>query len=196
VLVTVGLAVGLAVNACSTASAPEAPTTQPASTALSVLLSPTPVTPMAVLGATLSATPIAVPTNPPNPQPAVDTSPASSSEFKAVAEAMAAAKSYRMSLTSTNATRNEAETFQVDVVKPDRLHTKAELGGQVFEAITIGQDSYVRLAGKWTKLTSSGLPASDLILSSDPQKVLSQIDSATQLKGTVSKGGIDQMVGY
>jgi hypothetical protein len=125
----------------------------------------------------------------------VGSSLTSLSEFKAVAEAMAAAKSYRMTVTSTDTAQNQAGTLQVDVVKPDRLHTKAELGGQLFEAITIGHDSYVRLAGKWTKLTSSGLPASEMILSSDPQKVLGEIDSAAEQKGTVTKGEVDQVGG-
>jgi hypothetical protein len=194
-LASVGLTVAFAANACSAMSAPTAPATEPAPTATSIPPSPTPVPPTAVLGIALSATSSAVPTDTGAPQPSISASPASLSEFKAVAEATAAATSYRMTVTATVVTQDQKGVFQVEVVKPDRLHTTAELGGQVFESITIGQDSYVRLAGKWTKLTSGPLPTSEMILSSDPQKFLAQIDSATQLKGTVTRGSIDQIGG-
>jgi hypothetical protein len=136
-----------------------------------------------------------VPTNTPAPQPTAGGSTAGLSDFKAVAEAMAAAKSYRMTVTSTSAAQNQAGTFQVEVVKPDRFHMKAEMGGQVFESITIGPDNYVKLGDKWTKMTSNLLPASAMILNSDPQKILDQIDTTTEVKGSATKGAIDQVDG-
>src|SRR5258708_33256541 len=83
----------------------------------------------------------------------------------------------------------------MEVVKPDRFHMKGSAaGGQVFELIMIGSDNYVYAAGKWTKMTANLIPLSPF-LSSDPQKILGQINTSAQAKGSVTKGGIDQIDG-
>jgi hypothetical protein len=203
-LATVGLALALAANGCS--NVPAAPTAQLATavplpatvapTATSAPPSPTPVPPTPVPPtATTAVTPTVAATATPAPQAATGGFAAGLSALKPVADAMAAAKSYRMTVTATGTGQNQTGTFVVEVVKPDRLHMKADMGGQAFESITIGADNYVKLGGKWNKMTANPLPASGMILSSDPQKILGQMNVGTQVKGSVTKGGIDQIDG-
>jgi hypothetical protein len=103
-----------------------------------------------------------------------------------------------MTVTATGTGQGQSGTFLVEVVKPDRLHMKGDVSGQSFESVTIGSDNYVKLGGKWNKLTANLIPASGMILSSDPQKIMDQIDAGTQnaqTKGTISKGSVDQVDG-
>jgi hypothetical protein len=97
----------------------------------------------------------------------------------------------------TSPAQGQPGSFVIEVVKPDRLHTKVDMGGgKTFESITIGQDNYLNLGGKWTKSTSAAPNAviASSILSSDPQKILGQID-ATQKNGALTRGGTSQVDG-
>jgi hypothetical protein len=85
-------------------------------------------------------------------------------------------------------------TTLLEVVKPDRIHMKTQQGTQVIEGIIIGQDFYINFNGKWQKVTLANNPFAALLLSSDPQKVLDQMDTA-QTKNTVTKGAITQVAG-
>jgi hypothetical protein len=168
----------------------------PTDTPTSVPPSPTPVPPTPVPTIAPSATPTAVPpTNTPATQATTSGLTAGLVALKPVVDAMAAAKSYRMTVTATGTGQGQSGTFLVEVVKPDRLHMKGDAGGQSFESITIGSDNYVKFGGKWNKLTANLIPATGMILSSDPQKIMDQIDASGQPKGSISMGSVDQVDG-
>jgi hypothetical protein len=192
-LAALGLAVSLAVNACAAASTPITPTVQ-----LSAATPPT---------ATMAPTDTHVP---PSPTPVPPTAPAVVSLTKAPASALApgvgpaglratimalsAAKSYRINATSTGAGQTQLGTVLVEVVKPDRVHTRTQRGNQTIESITVGQDFYINYTGKWQKMTIANNPLAAFLLNSDPQKILDQMDTA-QTKNTVTKGAITQVDG-
>ena len=112
-----------------------------------------------------------------------------------MAEALAAAKSYRMTITTTNAPSGQSGTFVVDIVKPDRMHTTMDMGGQKFETIEIGTTSYVKVGSTWRKLTTTANPAtSAALLSNDPQKLMDQM-TTSQKDGSLTKGTLDNVDG-
>lgn len=213
-LASLGFAVALAVNACSSATAPVPPTSQPTTAGAAPVATPVAATDTAVPPSP-TAIPTAVPTIAPTPtqvivptvaptvaptntaaaQPAASGSGAVPSELRQTAEAMAAAKSYRMTVTITTPTQGQPGSFLMEVVKPDRLHMKVDLGGgKSFESILIGQDSYSNITGKWTKAQVPANVMSPVFLSSDPQKLFDQIGSS-QKNGTLTKGGVSQVDG-
>jgi hypothetical protein len=221
-LLSIGLAAALASVACSGAS-PAAPTPAPAAgtaptPAASAIAAtapaaatPTAIPPSPTLAPTLA--PTIVPTIPPTPtrevaptvaptstpvsQSAASGAAVGQGDLKPVADAIAAAKSYRMTVASSTTAQGQSGTFVIEVVKPDRVHTKADMGGQTFEMISIGSDNYVKFGNQWTKTPSSGAAnplASTVLLSSDPQQILSQMN-AGEKDGTLTKGGTSQVGG-
>ena len=116
-------------------------------------------------------------------------------DFKPVAEALAAAKSYRMTITTTGGSSGQSGTIVVDIVKPDRMHTTIDAGGgQKLETIVIGTTSYVKVGPTWRKSPAANQATSAALMSNDPQKILAQLDS-NQKDGTLTKGTIDTVDG-
>jgi hypothetical protein len=218
VLFTVCLVVTLVVGGCS-GGAPAAPaSTQPTSVAATPVpaiaaATPTSIPPSPTVAPTLvpTAIPTAVPTVAPSPtQLAVPTAaptnttsaqavPAGAAtgdlNFQLVAQAMAAAKSYRVTVTTQSAATGQPSNIVIDVVKPDRLHATVDSGGgKIVETILIGTTTYFKTGSTWQK-SPVPIPAATLgILSSDPQKLLA-LASANQQNRTITKAGADQVDG-
>jgi hypothetical protein len=209
VLFTVCLVVTLVVSGCS-GGAPAAPTsTQPTTAPAIAAATPTAIPPSPTVAPTL--VPTAVPTVAPSPtQPAIptaaptntasaQTAPAGAAtgdlNFQPVAQAMAAAKSYRVTVTSQSAATGQPSNIVIDVVKPDRLHATINSGGgKIVETILIGTTTYFKTGPTWQK-SPVPIPAATVgILSSDPQKLLA-LASASQQTRTITKGGVDQVDG-
>jgi hypothetical protein len=74
-------------------------------------------------------------------------------DIRRVAEAMATARSFRMRSHGTN-DAGDAFDVTIEVVRPDRQHTRVLLGAQSLDAISIGQDVYTNLTGTWLKVSS------------------------------------------
>lgn len=210
ILVGLSLAVALAVSGCATGAPATTSSTQPtaaASTVASttVLATATAIPASPTVGPTIAPTiaptvaptiaPTAVPTNPAAAHAAPSGPAASAGDLAPTAAAMAAAKSYRVTITTTNAPSGQPATVVLEVVKPDRLHTKFNLAdGKTIEVISIGSDTYVKAGGTtWVKSPMAN-PATAALLSNDPQKLLAQMNSG-QKYGTLTKGTVEQVGG-
>jgi hypothetical protein len=193
-LASAGVALALAVNACSGA-APAVPTSPPAptpiaATATAVPASPTPA-PTAVPTVAPSPTRVTLPTAAPTNTAAV--AQAAASPLEQMATAMTAVKSYRVTVTTASAATGHSTTAAIEVVKPDRLHLKANLGGgKTYEIIAIGQDAYINLGGTWTK-SPAPVPTSSIV-GGDPQTILNQITTSQKTR-TLTRGGTSQVNG-
>ncbi|HEY8884214.1 MAG TPA: hypothetical protein VIO35_02790, partial [Chloroflexota bacterium] len=110
-------------------------------------------------------------------------------------QAMAAAKSYRVTVTTQSAATGQPSDIVIDVVKPDRLHATVDSGGgKIVETILIGSTTYFKVGPTWQK-SPVPIPAGPAgLLSSDPQKLFDQI-SANQKNGTMTRAGADQVDG-
>jgi len=108
---------------------------------------------------------------------------------------MAAAKSYRMTVTSSGTAGGAGGNLVLEVVKPDRLHTKIDAGGgKTFETIVIGTTTYLKAGATWTKSPVANPLTASSLLSSDPQKLLDQMESNPKT-GSLTKGGTNQVDG-
>jgi hypothetical protein len=81
--------------------------------------------------------------------PAASGATVGEADVKRMAEAWAAATSYRMTLEGSQ----EGETFEMvyELVRPDRERTRISSEGQNIEFIRIGNDQYTNLTGEWVK---------------------------------------------
>jgi hypothetical protein len=63
----------------------------------------------------------------------------------------------------SHGTNDAGDAFDVtvEIVRPDRQHTRVLLGGQALETINVGQDVYTNLTGAWMKVSSTA-PGSPL----------------------------------
>lgn len=70
-----------------------------------------------------------------------------------ISSALARATSWHMRM------RSRAGEMTIDVMCPDRIHTVNRTGNTTVEMIRIGQATYTRAGGKWTKLPAGGTQA-------------------------------------
>ncbi|HVC34348.1 MAG TPA: hypothetical protein VNL16_12630 [Chloroflexota bacterium] len=214
-LATVGVAVALAVSACSggtsqtspstptggsaaapaAATAPAKPTTAAAKPTVAPTTAPT-VAPTVAPSPTTAAQPTVAPTSTVAAQAAASGPAIGQGDLKAMAEAVAAAKSYRVTMSFTDPSdATKTGNMLMEVVRPDRTHMKLDMGaGQSIESITIGQDQYTNLNGKWTKTTTATTASGAGILSADPQQTLKDFDSSN-IGGALTKGALSQVDG-
>lgn len=203
-IASAAVVLALALNACSSAAI-AVPASAPAPTPIAAAVTAVPASPTAV-----PASPTAVPTIAPSPtsvtpptaaptntaavaQPAASGAGALTGNMTQMTTAMVAATSYRITINSVNSATGQSTTAVMEVVKPDRLHLKANLaGGKTYEMIAIGQDAYINATGTWMK-SPVAIPTS-AIVGIDPQGIPGQI-TASQKAGTLTKGGTSQVNG-
>jgi hypothetical protein len=196
-LATIGIAAALAVSACSGGGPRSSQSSQPAQSASSAAaptVPPTvttaPPTPTTAPTVAPSPTEAPAPTEAATSTPVAQTAPGGPAveqgDIKAMAQAWASAKSYKMTVVS-NDPQNKG-TILIEIVRPDRQHTKMTMGGQTFESISIGQDSYLYFNGKWTKTT--GKSASTLNIAANPSQTVDQINQGIKEGESLTKGGV------
>lgn len=109
-----------------------------------------------------------------------------------MAEAFAAVKSYRAKITATGGQTNQTYNMDVEVVKPDRWHSKMVVGGQTIESYVIGPDVYTYFNGKWTKTTIRRTPTAQgglgTFTSSDPSTTINQLNQSINQGEKLTKG--------
>jgi hypothetical protein len=104
-----------------------------------------------------------------------------------MAEAWAAARSFRITITSADP--SSSGTMLWEVVRPDRSHVKLTMGGQTaIESIQIGQDQYNFFNGKWTKQTAPGNIPTNLL--SDPQEIINGFNDSLASGDSVTRGNL------
>ena len=207
-LATLGVAVALAVTACSSGSPQTSSTTAatgtaaPAATSAQVHATTTPSQPTAAPTAapTVAPTVAATATTAPHPTTAAATptveAQASTSgggtvppELKAMALAWANAKSFKISMTTSD--QGSPGQISMDIVRPDRQHIKLTMGQQTFEMIDIGTDHYMNINGKWTKTTTKA-PTANL---ADPQQSIDSFNKSVDSNTKITKGGTETVNG-
>jgi hypothetical protein len=105
-------------------------------------------------------------------------------DVRKMANAWAAASSYRLTITSKESGQNEQ--VLMEVVKPDKQHLKVSGGDQNVEVIQIGSDTYVNLGGTWTKSPAGAPMAADLF---DPDEIVNGFNESASNGQTIVKGG-------
>ena len=80
--------------------------------------------------------------------------------------------------------------FTGEFVLPDKSHITVSAGGQTIETIGIGNDSYTKINGTWTKHTgtSNGM-------SFDPNKMLADFNDSKQSGTKTTKGAVETVNG-
>jgi hypothetical protein len=133
-------------NACAVGGTAATPTATPATAKATT--APT----AAQATAVPTAVPAAAPTATVVPQPTTaPTAVAGGGDIKKMGTAWLAAKSARVKATLTN----EGQTIQItiEVSNPDKVHTKVDQGGQIFEYYRLANAGYAFEKGVWTKTT-------------------------------------------
>ncbi len=201
-LTAAGLVVILALSACTGGSqqssqstfsstsgaasvattAPPSPTTAPPSPTTAPTIAPTP---------TEAPQPTTAPTNTPATQQQASGPSVSQGDIKAVVQAWASAKSYRTTIVANDL--QSKGTFLIEIVRPDRMHLKGTIGGQPFESVRIGQDTYLYFNGKWTKTT--GTSAGAVNIGPDPSQTADQINQGLKEGWSVTKGEVSAVDG-
>jgi hypothetical protein len=159
-------------------TAPPSPTTAPPSPTTA----PTP---------TEAPQPTAAPTNTASTQQQATGPSVTQGDIKAMAQAWANIKSYRVTAESNDPA--SPATLIMEIVRPDRAHTKISAGGKSFETVVIGKDVFVNLTGKWTKTTMDSAPQVDLFGS--PQATEERIDKTIQEGDSLTKGALSTVDG-
>ena len=195
-IATISLALALAVNACSTGAPATPTTTQPTAAAAAALPTAPPPTATAV-PPTAALVPSAVPTTAPTSTAAAQVAPngaaSAASDLQPMADALAAIKSYRMSMASTGSAQDQSITMQLDVVKPDRFDIKETSGSTSIEMISIGPDLYIKTGTTWAKSSDASMAsAATAVLSNDPINMAAAMQGKN---GTLTKGGAEQING-
>jgi len=157
----------------------------PATSAASQTVIPSPTTPPAAPTPTPALT-TAAPTGTPGPSPSSG-SAVGEEDVRKMAEAWAAARSFRITITSADP--SSSGTMLWEVVRPDRSHVKLTMGGQTaIESIQIGQDQYNFFNGKWTKQTAPGNIPTNLL--SDPQEIINGFNDSLASGDSVTRGNL------
>jgi hypothetical protein len=99
-------------------------------------------------------------------------------------DAWGKAKTYRMTVESNE--EDSKGTVVMELVRPDRAHMKATVQGETVDVIEIGQDVYVNIEGKWTKMSLSSSPAAAMM--GNPQATEEEINKSLQEGNSLTKG--------
>jgi hypothetical protein len=127
-------------------------------------------------------------TSPPPPAPTVGAGAAVGElDIRKVAEAMAAAKSFRLVSHGTDEQGNPIDVV-MEVLRPDRQHTTMSVAGQSLESITIGSDLWTNRAGTWTKVSTSA-PMSPMAQFVNADEIVSSFDEGVQRGDKITLGG-------
>jgi hypothetical protein len=77
----------------------------------------------------------------------------------------------------------------MEFVKPDRSHIKLSSGGQTFEVIRIGTDTYTNIGGRWLKSpVANTAPSQNANI--DPDKVVQDFTANKDNADLPRKGGV------
>jgi hypothetical protein len=106
---------------------------------------------------------------------------------------MAGAKSFRMSSHGTDDKGNVVDVI-IEIVRPDRQHTKMSMGAQSLETINIGSDVYTNLGGKWNKVASTA-PSLPLAQFLNADELVGSFNDSVQRGDKLTLGGRDVIDG-
>ena len=193
---TVSVAV-LAAAACTPAPPPPSPTAKPQPTATN-----TPLPAIAKQPAPASPSPAAVAPSPspvaaPSPAPAVAkpspviTAPGgeavTEADVRRMANAFAAARSFRVAMTGESEGRKMEMTMEV--VRPDRERFRMSAEGQTFEVVRIGNTAYTNIAGQWMQVPAND-QASMINELANPEAMVQGLNEISQQGGRITKGRV------
>ncbi len=194
-LITAGLAVSLALSACSGGGQPSSQSTPSGSAAVAPTATtapPSPTTaPTVAPTPTQAPQPTTAPTNTPATQQQASGPAVGTGDIKTMLQAWGNAKTFRMNVESKE--EDSPGTVVVEFVRPDRAHIKANVQDETVDMIEIGQDIYVNVDGKWTKMSLQSSPAAAMI--PNPQTTEDAINKSLQEGNSLTKGGVSAVDG-